>query len=302
MSPRIADIVAVTAYPGLMLGTILCHLLFVHSGASITVATFAPVLAGALVITSLEWKFPQRVEWKPARRELLTDVMYMALVQTALPRVLGFIVALSLLQVPQLHIASDLWPHQWNLFAQVAVMLLGAEFLRYWLHRLAHNWTPLWQLHAVHHSPHRLYWVNVGRFHPLEKALQYLLDALPFILLGVSEQVLALYFVFYAMNGFFQHCNIRVRLGFLNQIVSGPELHRWHHSERIEESNHNYGNNLIVWDRVFGTRYLPEDREVDSLGLINRQYPMGLMAQLGTPFIPGLDKARPIETRTGGKQ
>ncbi len=27
------------------------------------------------------------------------------------------------------------------------------------------------------------------------------------------------------------------------------------------EANHNYGGNLIVWDVVFGTRWLPEGRE-----------------------------------------
>jgi sterol desaturase/sphingolipid hydroxylase (fatty acid hydroxylase superfamily) len=121
--------------------------------------------------------------------------------------------------------------------------------------------------------------------------IQYLVDALPFLLLGVSETVLAMYFVFYSVNGFFQHCNIKLRLGFLNYLVSGPELHRWHHSKHTAESNHNYGNNLIVWDLVFGSWYLPRDRAVDELGLINRNYPMDFKSQMLTPFSKGLDKA-----------
>ena len=129
-------------------------------------------------------------------------------------------------------------------------MLLSADFLRYWLHRAYHEVAFMWPFHAVHHSPHKLYWMNVNRFHPLDKASQYIFDAMPFVLLGVSEEVLALYFVFYAVNGFFQHCNIDVRLGVLNYVVSGPELHRWRHSIHPEESNQNYGNNLIVWDDV----------------------------------------------------
>ena len=39
------------------------------------------------------------------------------------------------------------------------------------------------------------------------------------------------------------------------------ELHRWHHSKLMHESNHNYGGNLIVWDILFGTRWLPNDRD-----------------------------------------
>jgi sterol desaturase/sphingolipid hydroxylase (fatty acid hydroxylase superfamily) len=182
------------------------------------------------------------------------------------------------------------WPYDWPVALQTLLMILSADFLRYWLHRFSHEWPLLWRLHAVHHSPHKLYWVNVARFHPIEKALQYFFDAMPFIILGISEEVLALYFVFYSINGFFQHCNIKLRLGFLNYIVSGPELHRWHHSMIAKESNQNYGNNLIVWDLLFGTWYLPRNRQVDTLGLVNRDYPMPFVSQLKAPFIKGIEQ------------
>ena len=129
----------------------------------------------------------------------------------------------------------------------------------------------------------------MGRFHPIEKAVQYAFDTLPFALLGVSHEVLAAYFVFYALNGFYQHSNCRVRLGPLNYVVSGPELHRWHHSKLVHESNNNFGNNLIVWDVVFGTRFLPKDREVGELGLQDRAYPTGFFPQMRSPFIRGLE-------------
>ena len=50
-------------------------------------------------------------------------------------------------------------------------------------------------------------------FHPIDKSLQFMADALPFIILGVGPAVLSLYFLLYAVNGFFQHSNCRVRLG-----------------------------------------------------------------------------------------
>ncbi|HEX7969790.1 MAG TPA: sterol desaturase family protein, partial [Stellaceae bacterium] len=103
-------------------------------------------------------------------------------------------------------------------------------------------------------------------------------------LLGVAPEVLSLYFVFYAVTGFYQHSNCRVRLGPLNWIIAGPELHRWHHSERPEESNTNYGNKLILWDVIFGTRFLPQDRRVGRLGLLDPSYPTGFLAQVRAPF------------------
>ncbi len=259
---------------------------------NLAIATLSPVVFGMLLIVMIERQFPYREDWQPNRGDVVNDVLYMAIVQNILPKFLGFILALTALNAQLFDVESlaGLWPHHWPSWGQMLLMLGCAEFLRYWLHRLAHNWPPLWRLHAIHHSPPKLYTLNVGRFHPFEKTLQFLCDALPFMLLSVSENVLALYFVFYALNGLLQHCNITVRLGYLNFIVSGPELHRWHHSQRVEESNHNFGNNLIIWDLLFGTWFLPSHRKVLALGLTNSNYPMGFMQQLAIPFKNNPDK------------
>lgn len=262
------------------------------AGIPLVLASYLSVLLGAVLITFHELWLPHRQEWRPRLGEVAADALFMVLVQIALPYLLAIslVLAIAGLLASNGLIFEGLWPHGWPVAVQACLMLLAADFPRYWLHRAFHKFTPLWRLHAVHHSPHRLYWLNVGRFHPIEKAMQYSVDALPFALLGVSPEVLATYFLFYAINGFFQHSNCAVRLGPLNYLVSGPELHRWHHSKRPAESDHNFGNNLILWDLLFGTRFLPEDREVDALGLLNRDYPLGFLAQMKTPFIRGLEK------------
>jgi len=163
-------------------------------------------------------------------------------------------------------------------------MVLAVDLLRYWLHRFAHENDTLWRLHSVHHSVEQLYWLNTARFHPIEKTLQMSLDSLPFLLLGVHEQVLALYYIAYAANGFFQHCNVHVRYGPLNYIVGSAETHRWHHSRVPRESNANYGNTVIVWDLVFGTWFLPKDREIQDLGLQERDYPKTFLGLMRAPF------------------
>ena len=283
-------------YPGLIAASLLLHHLLLPTNLGLFVSTYVPVGLAAVAITLLERYYPHRAEWKPDHHDVANDLTFMVLVQILLPKVLTFLLAVTVLRWVHHHdiAVSGWWPHRWPVLAQAALMLLSADFLRYWLHRGSHEWSPwLWRFHAVHHSPPKLYWVNVGRFHPLEKALQFLFDAAPFIILGVSEHVLALYFVFYAVNGFFQHCNAEARLGLLNYIISGPELHRWHHSREIRESNKNYGNNIILWDLLFGSYFLPKDRQVDSLGLRNRAYPLSFPAQLRTPFIKGLDQEQP---------
>lgn len=283
-------------YPFLMTGVLWLHWLMLNEGVDLLLSTYVPVAAGAAIITWMERRFPHREEWRPDREDVKGDLTFMVLVQILLPKALAFLLAITAVRWLQSRGLSPegLWPHGMAPFAQAGLMILLADFLRYWLHRASHEWsTWLWSLHAVHHSPKKLYWFNVGRFHPIEKAVQFLCDAAPFILLGVTENVLAIYFVFYAVNGFIQHCNIRLRLGWLNYIISGPELHRWHHSWEIRESNKNYGNNIILWDLLFGSFFQPQNREVEMLGLKNCNYPRSFLSQLQTPFIKGLDKHEP---------
>ena len=233
----------------------------------------------------LERVFPHRTDWAPRPQDLATDVGFLATVQLALPPIVGFVFT-SLLVEPVRAAGiptSALWPHAWPLWTQVVLMVLVVDLLRYWLHRAAHETNLLWRLHAVHHSVDRLYWLNTSRFHLMEKTLQMLLDSLPFLLMGVGTEVLALYYLTYASNGFLQHSNIELRYGVLNYVVGSAETHRWHHSREPRESNANYGSTLVVWDLVFGTWFLPRAREVGALGL-REAYPTSFLALMRAPF------------------
>ena len=280
------------SYPFVISFCFILHIALIYLGLHLTLSTWIAVFFGLLSIIALERYTPFRAEWIPKNNDWIVDASYMVLVQILLVKFLTFIVSIALLDIFQSNgfTIKKIWPTEWSTGTQAILMVLIADFFRYWLHRLSHKWKPLWRLHAVHHSPHKLYSMNVGRFHPLEKSIQFIFDALPFIILGISENVLAAYFVFYSINGFFQHCNIKVYLGPLNYLISGPELHRWHHSVKINESNNNFGNNLIIWDLLFGTWHLPKEIKVEQLGLINRNYPLGLIEQLKSPFIKGLDQ------------
>lgn len=285
-------IVQYTAYPAVLLGSLWGNLGLMEAGAGVLLSTYLPVTVGTLMVIGMEITMPYRAAWKPSRTDVAQDSMFLALVHVAWPKMLAIGAAYLLFDVWNSRGWSTFvwWPREWPVPMQTIMMALMVDSTRYWLHRISHEWAPLWRFHAVHHSPHRLYTLNVGRFHPIDKGLQFLLDSLPFIVMGVPQAALSLYFVWYAVNGFFQHSNADVKLGWLNYLVSGPELHRWHHSMWTQESNNNYGNHLIVWDWLFGTRYLPPDREVGLLGLMNRRYPGGFIDQMSAPFVAGLDK------------
>ena len=288
----LARLAVAGSYPGVLAAGFAVYAALVAAGWEGRAASYVAVILGAVLVTLHEARLPYRREWRPAGSDVRADAVFLAAVQAVLPLLLSVTLVVALAEALDEGglTVEGLWPHGLPVAAQVALLIAAADFPRYWMHRAFHRYAPLWRLHAVHHSPHRLYWLNVGRFHPIEKAIQYAVDTLPFALMGVPPEALAAYFVFYAINGFFQHSNCRVRLGPLNYLVSGPELHRWHHSERTAESDNNFGNNLIIWDVLFGTRFLPSRREVGMLGLHNRAYPLGFLAQMRTPFVKGLER------------
>ncbi len=281
-----ARLVPYLHYPVVVTATFALFALLRSQGASLVVSTYVPVVIAAAIVTILEIRFPHRSEWRPPVSEIKTDLGFMTVVQLAFPPLMGFIFTYALIEPAralQLPI-SALWPHSWPIWIQALLMILTVDLLRYWLHRAAHQNDTLWRLHSVHHSVEQLYWLNTARFHLIEKAMQMMLDSVPFLLMAVDPTVLALYYVAYATNGFFQHCNIELQYGVLNYIVGSAETHRWHHSRIPRESNANYGNTVIIWDLLFGTWFLPRERAVQELGLQDPDYPKSFWALMRAPF------------------
>lgn len=284
------EAIAVVAYPASLLFAITAFVWASAHGQPKWVSAYLPVIVcAALILPVLERISPHRRDWRPDWSEWFTDALYTFVIQIAMPPLLALLVVLGLSNLTQPYLHSSLWPHHWPLLAQGLLMVLLVDLMRYWLHRFAHTNPVLWRLHAVHHSPDKLYWLNTARFHPLEKVLHFCFDSIPFILLGVNEYVLAFYFVCYAVNGFYQHSNVYLRFGLLSYLFSTAELHRWHHSKTLVEANHNFSNTTILWDIVFGTYYRPHGRSMERAGIQNDRYPKHFSQQLLGPFIKNLE-------------
>ena len=181
---------------------------------------------------------------------------------------------------------GTLWPSSWHWTGQLALAVVLGEFIEYWFHRIMHEVPWMWRFHAVHHSAPRLYWLNAVRFHPIDMVIGGVGRMMPAALLGAGHEVFALHTIFSGVHGSFQHCNVDIKLGPLNWIFSMAELHRWHHSKTIVESNNNYGGNVGIWDIIFGTRFLPKDREPPAdIGMASLpKFPQTFGAQVFTPF------------------
>jgi sterol desaturase/sphingolipid hydroxylase (fatty acid hydroxylase superfamily) len=135
-----------------------------------------------------------------------------------------------------------------------AIILL--DLIIYWQHRFFHLVPVLWRVHQVHHADVD-YDVSLGsRFHPLEIGLSMLIKFAAILVLGVPVVAVVIFEVLLNALAMFNHGNIRLpaRLdGWIRQLIVTPDMHRVHHSTISKEFNSNFGFQLSVWDRWFGS-------------------------------------------------
>jgi len=255
-------------------------------------ATTVPMIFIMLSCFFLERVFPYDKNWKPEGTDWGIDTLHLILFQTILPKAFKIVFILLVLHfLPNnVEFIHGVWPHHWPLIIQGLMMLFISDFFRYWIHRFSHTFPFLWRFHAVHHALKKLYWLNTTRIHPGEKILQLIWEVGPFICIGVSKEVIALHLVLYGLNGFLRHSNIDMKFGPLNYILSTNELHRWHHSKVISESNANYGSDTALWDILFGTFFWPKDEKVKEIGVFNKNYPQNFKGQMEAPLVNDIDK------------
>jgi sterol desaturase/sphingolipid hydroxylase (fatty acid hydroxylase superfamily) len=167
---------------------------------------------------------------------------------------------------------------------QFAAFLVLADFLAYWNHRAFHTFSRLWRMHAVHHSSTELDWLSSVRVHPLNDAIGSAVVATPLLLLGFAPAALAAYLPFLTLYAIMLHANVDWSFGPLRGIVASPGYHRWHHAAEEEALDKNFAGLFPVYDRLFGTYYLPRERKPQRFGVIGEAPPRGFLGQLLYPF------------------
>ena len=157
---------------------------------------------------------------------------------------------------------ADLIP----LWAMWAITFVLIDFVFYIYHRLSHRVRFLWAIHMSHHSSEEMNFAVSFRqawFGPISKIPFFM--TLP--LLGLDPTIIAVVGVISTLWGIVGHTQIVGKLGPLEWIFNTPSHHRVHHGSNKQYIDKNYGNLLIIWDRLFGT-FEPEE-EVVTFGLVN---------------------------------
>lgn len=133
------------------------------------------------------------------------------------------------------------------------------DFCSYWAHRISHHLRLLWATHVAHHSGEhynlsisfRLSWVQYVK----------IIFFLPVALIGfhpiiifVTNQI-AILFQFWVHTEYIRKLHPAVEY-----IFATPSNHRVHHGSQDKYMNKNFGATFIIWDRIFKTHQLEEER------------------------------------------
>lgn len=154
--------------------------------------------------------------------------------------------------------------HGWGLFNVIAlptvlVIIVSVIFLDcviYWQHRLFHVVSLLWRLHRMHHSDLEFDTTTALRFHPAEMLISLAIKATVIMAFGIPATAVLIFEIILNALALFNHSNIhlpdKVDI-LLRRAIVTPDMHRVHHSIIVSESSCNYGFNLSLWDKLFGS-------------------------------------------------
>jgi sterol desaturase/sphingolipid hydroxylase (fatty acid hydroxylase superfamily) len=132
------------------------------------------------------------------------------------------------------------------------------------MHVANHRIPFLWELHKIHHHADEMTILTATRHHPLENALATVMPAWLVALLGFDPLTVIVVMQLRSIQDFLLHCRIDSDWGFAGKIFVSPRAHWVHHGADAKLHNRNFSADLVLWDRIFGTRYLPDRSDLDE--------------------------------------
>jgi len=152
------------------------------------------------------------------------------------------------------------------LFVAVPFSAVVLSLNAYLLHLASHKIPFLWRFHKIHHSDQALDVTTTFRTHPMIYLMALGVNLLVVVVLGLTPGVFIAYAAIVLAIDLSHHSTIRIPDWLdraLRPYMMTPSLHHIHHSDHVAETDTNYGHDIALWDRLFGT-YLAEAKRPAS--------------------------------------
>ncbi len=183
--------------------------------------------------------------------------------------VVNFLLAFVLVRGSDWAVAHDFGVLQWldpPLWATAIGGLLLLDLLGAYLAHWTEHRVPLfWRFHLVHHTDQHVDTTTANRHHPGESVIRFAFTTAAVVLLGAPIWLVFLYQSMSVVLSQFNHANITVPPALdraLRTIFVTPDMHRVHHHYVLPYTDSNYGNIFSIWDRLFGTYQVMDNRDI----------------------------------------
>ncbi|WP_242157941.1 sterol desaturase family protein [Aestuariivivens sediminis] len=148
-------------------------------------------------------------------------------------------------------------------------VILGLVFLdffgAYLPHLIEHKVRPLWMVHLVHHTDHKVDTTTANRHHPIESVIRFFFTLLGAFIVGTPIGLVMFYQSLSVVATQFTHANIKLSKridNILSYVLVSPDMHKVHHHYRLPYTDSNYGNIFSIWDRLLGTYMKLDPRDI----------------------------------------
>lgn len=131
-------------------------------------------------------------------------------------------------------------------------LLLGIDFIFYWVHRWGHKVNILWAAHSPHHSAEEMNYFVALRASITQRLVSFLFFW-PLTLIGFDPIHIYMMVAIHLFIAFLHHTEYIPKLGPIEWIFTTPSHHRVHHGANYKYLDKNFGEFLIIWDRLFGS-------------------------------------------------
>jgi sterol desaturase/sphingolipid hydroxylase (fatty acid hydroxylase superfamily) len=212
-----------------------------------------PAMAAGITITVLllEMLHERHAGWRMNRQEFFTDLFYVVLNASVISWLSSKLAEDPLTAAKKSLGLTTEWLMQMPWLVQVVFAIFVLEFGQYWMHRLMHNWHPFWLTHAPHHHITQLNAAKGAIGNPLEL---FLISLSVLALFDFDKTALFAAFGVMGVISTFAHANVRSDPPlWYSFFFTTIRHHSLHHSTDYESTRCNYGNSLILLDRIFGT-------------------------------------------------
>lgn len=146
------------------------------------------------------------------------------------------------------------------------ILLLSMDFIFYWVHRWGHKINILWAAHSPHHSAEEMNFFVALRASVTQRLVSFLFFW-PLTIIGFEPMDIYVMSALHLFISFLHHTEYIGKLGPIEWIFTTPSHHRVHHGMNFRYLDKNYGEFLIIWDRLFGS--FAEEKEKIVYGMYN---------------------------------